>query len=71
MRAFVDRIENDVAVLLLGEDGSVVLNIPLSMLPDDIREGLYIDVAFAIDTESTNKAHDEVQSLLDSMPNEP
>lgn len=71
MKAFVDRIENDVAVLLMGEEASVVVNIPLLILPSDVSEGMYLDVVFSIDTESTCKAHEEIQSLLDSMADEP
>ena len=67
MKVFVDRIENGIAVLL-GEDATTV-DIPLSWLPFDVQEGVYLDIS--IDNESTRKAHDEVQSLLDSMPNNP
>jgi len=71
MKAFVDRIENDMAVLLLGEDGNVQVNVPLSWLPPDVSEGIYLDVTFTVDKDTTKRAKDDVQALLESMDNEP
>lgn len=71
MRAFVDRIEGEIATLLLGDDGSIAVSVPLEWLPDGLREGMCLGVDFAIDQESTKKAHKDVQALLDSLGNEP
>lgn len=71
MKVFVDRIEGDIAVLLLGDEGSVVANVPVSWLPKGIKEGLYLKAEFSIDQETTQRARAEIQSLIDSMGNEP
>ncbi|MHB1001858.1 MAG: DUF3006 family protein [Armatimonadota bacterium] len=39
MRAFVDRIEGDIAVLLLGDDESVRVDITKKWLSIDVRAG--------------------------------
>lgn len=62
LKAFVDRIENDMAVLLIGDNASVVVSVPLSWLPSDVSEGVFLDVLFTVDKKATKKAHDEVQS---------
>lgn len=71
LKVFIDRIEGDIAVLLLGDEGTIVVNIPVSWLPKGIKEGIYLQVEFRIDYDATNRARAEVQSLLDSIPNEP
>lgn len=71
MRAFVDRIEEGIATLLLGEDESVRVSVPVRWLPVGIREGTCLGIDFTIDRDSTEKAHDDVQSLLDGMENNP
>ena len=71
MRAFVDRIEVDTAVLLLGENESVTVNMPVAWLHVGVREGMCLRLDFSIDLEATEKGHEEVQSLLDSLGNEP
>jgi hypothetical protein len=71
MRAFVDRIEIDTAVLLLGKDESVTINVPVEWLPEGVREGMCLRLDFSIDDEATHRGHEEVQSLLDSRGNEP
>ena len=45
MRAVVDRIENETAVLLFGDEDSKV-DIPLKLLPAGTREGSFLQVSF-------------------------
>ena len=71
MKAFIDRIDDGIATLLLGEDESVAVSVPVSWLPPGVREGICLRMDFGIDQESTRKAHHDVQEMLDSMPNEP
>ena len=71
MRAFVDRIDEEVATLLLGEDESVTVSLPVAWLPGSAREGMVLQVDFQLDPAATGVAQAETQSLLDSLGNNP
>jgi hypothetical protein len=43
--AFVDRIEDDIAVLILSDE--IYLNIPRKELPDTVKEGDYLQIGRA------------------------
>lgn len=69
--AFVDRIEDDIAVLILSDE--IYLNIPRKELPDTVKEGDYLQVmfdaksgkatAFALDDEAATAAQVRVAEL--------
>lgn len=71
IKGFVDRIEGNTAVVLLGDDESVKVNIPVSWLPKGIKEGTVIKFDASVDEDATQAGKSRVQSLLDSMTNEP
>jgi len=71
IKGFVDRIEGTVAVVLLGDDESVKVSLPVSWLPKGIKEGTVINLGVSVDEDATKAGKSRVQSLLDSMPNEP
>ncbi len=71
IKGFVDRIEGPTAVVLLGEDESVIVNLPVAWLPKGVKEGTAIKLGVSVDEDATNAGKGRVQSLLDSMPNEP
>jgi hypothetical protein len=62
--AYIDRFEEDQAVLLLGEDMKQV-DFPRSYFPDDLHEGDYITIDIQFDKETTEKAEAEAQALLE------
>lgn len=59
---FLDRIEGDFGIVL-SSDGSA-MDIPLTMLPDGIREGVAITATYAVDEGETRDAHDRVAALM-------
>ncbi|EKU71824.1 DUF3006 domain-containing protein [Selenomonas sp. F0473] len=61
--AYVDRFEEEYAVLLLGESMKKV-NFPRAFLPDDIGEGDYIRISVARDAAATEAAAAEARALL-------
>jgi hypothetical protein len=71
MRAFVDRIQEGVATLLLGEDESVTIQLPAAWLSAGAEEGAVLRVDFRIDPKATEEGKHRVQSLLDSLPDQP
>ncbi len=49
---YIDRIEEDVAVILLN-DGDYQLNFPAELLPEDMGEGDYINLSLSQDEEKS------------------
>ena len=71
VRAFVDQINEGVATLLLGEDESVTAHVPVSWLPSGVKEGTVLRLGFEINEAATQEGKARVQSLLDSMGDQP
>ncbi len=65
--AFIDAIDEGVARLLLGDDGSVVVRVPVSWLPAGVKPGTVLQVTFTPDMKQTLIARDEVGKLLDEL----
>jgi hypothetical protein len=68
-KATLDRIEEEVAVLLLRDDEKVKINIPLFLLPEGSREGDILDINIAKDVQETENAKERVSSLLEKLKN--
>ena len=49
IRAFVDRIESNLAVILLCDDASVQFDLPVKHLPPGIRAGDHLLINFKLD----------------------
>lgn len=62
--AYIDRIEEGKAVLLLGDD-LVKVNLPQQFLPLTVHEGDYVKIEILPDEETTEAAEDEAISLLE------
>lgn len=61
--AYIDRFEEDKAVLLLGDDMKKC-NFPKSYLPEGLSEGDYIAIDIAYDKEATEAAEEEARELM-------
>jgi hypothetical protein len=67
MKAVIDRVEGELAVLLLGDKGEFKLNFPLSLLPDECREGDVLNISIERDPAATEQAKERVSSLMDKL----
>ena len=67
MKAVIDRVEGESAVLLLGDMGEFKLNLPLSLLPEGCREGDVLSISFARDPEATEQTRERVSGLMDKL----
>lgn len=67
MKATIDRIEGELAVLLMGEDGRVKVNMPLVLLPPGSREGDILTISIERDPEATRQAKDRVSGLMEKL----
>ena len=63
IKVFIDRIEGDLAVVVLYDDDSVKFNLPRKYLPEGISEGDYLQLTFAVDKAS----HDEEKQKIDDL----
>ena len=61
---YIDRVEEDVAVILLN-DGDYQLNFPAELLPEDMGEGDYINLSLSQDEEKKQAVLAEALSLMD------
>ncbi len=66
MRAVVDRMEGDTAVLLLGEE-EIQLDLPLKYLPDGVEESTILYLRFEIDHEETSRTLETMQKRIDRL----
>ncbi len=63
IQAFVDRIEGDKAVLLVGDEAEVVV-IPAKYLPEDAGEGSILTIEIKFDAEKTAKELENIKAII-------
>jgi hypothetical protein len=66
-RVFLDRIEDDIAVLYLDKEETFKIDLPLRFLPENIREGTTLRLTFEIDHKSNEATGKEVEDLRKSL----
>lgn len=64
--AMVDRLEGDMVVLLIGDEGYRIV-LPQSYLPEDAKEGSVLAVSVEVDTSATREAKERIQNLIDKL----
>jgi hypothetical protein len=68
MKATIDRIEGELAVLLVG-DGRIKVNMPLALLPEGCKEGDILNISIERDLEATRQARERVSILIEKLRN--
>ena len=63
----LDRIEEDIAVLLVRDEEIVKVNISFTLLPVESREGDILDITIARDVQETDAAKERVTGLLEKL----
>lgn len=63
LKIVIDRIEEDKAVLLIGETETRSVW-PRKYLPQGVTEGDHLEVSFRVDPEATRSAKQGVEDLL-------
>jgi hypothetical protein len=66
MKAVVDRIEEQIAIVLFGED-EIKVNIPLVLLPEGTREGSHLNITFELDPASEASKREKISALLEKL----
>jgi predicted RNA-binding protein (virulence factor B family) len=67
MKVVIDRIEGDLAVLLISDNEELSLNVPRAYLPKGVKEGDHLEVSFTIDKQSRAEAERRAKELLDKL----
>jgi hypothetical protein len=68
VHAAIDRIEdNEMAVLLLGDDGKTQLDVPVALLPEGVGDGDHLRITFSLDKASRDEAGGRVKKLQDKL----
>jgi hypothetical protein len=65
----LDRIEENIAVLLVREEEDVKINIPIFLLPEGTREGEILDITISRNKKETEEAKKRVSTLLEKLKN--
>ncbi len=66
MKAVIDRIENQIAVVLLGEE-EIQIDVPLSQLPEGVAEGTWMRLQFLIDEHTSREQYNRNKFLLERI----
>ena len=66
-RAFLDRIEGDKAVLLLGEEERSRVVLPRTFLPAEAEEGALLTIVIRYEAEETGEASKQVSELIEKL----
>lgn len=66
MKAVVDRFENDLAVILMGDEEQQII-VQKDMLPEGVKEGSWLKINFELDSEGEDNQRIKIQNLLDKL----
>ena len=67
MKVSIDRIEQEVAVLVVQDDPSGIIRVPVSLLPPGCREGDVLNMTLEADLLETAAAKERVGGLIDKL----
>lgn len=66
-KVVIDRIEGNLAVVVLYDDDSVKFNLPVKFLPEGTRGGDHFQMAFTEDKEGREATKRKVEDLLKEL----
>jgi hypothetical protein len=69
MKAIIDRIEGNLAVLIQQDDEAVRFKLPVSLLPSDCREGDVLTIGIERDPEGTKDAKKRLSGRIERLKN--
>jgi len=65
----LDRIEENIAVLLVRDEEKIKINIPLCLLPPESRGGDILDVTIFRNIKETEDSKERVSNLIEKLRN--
>ena len=70
IKVVIDRIEGDLAVVVLYDDDRVKFNLPVKYLPEGVRGGDHLRVSFDVDKKSHESEKSRIADLLKDLTKE-
>ncbi len=70
IKAVVDRIEENKAVVLLGEEEQEAVDFPKSFLPD-VKEGDILTFKIKVQSRKTKEAKEKVAAMIERLQRRP
>ena len=70
IKVVIDRIEGDLAVIVLYDDDRVKFNLPVRYLPERVRDGDHLRLSFDVDKRSRESEKMKVDDLLKDLTKE-
>lgn len=67
MKATLDRIEGNMAVLLIRDGEMIKLNVPLTLLPEGYEEGDILGITIERDVSATKDAKGRSKNLIEKL----
>jgi hypothetical protein len=67
MKVSIDRIEEGIAVLVMQDDLSVLIHLPVSLLPPGCKEGDILTLTLEADPGDTTAAKERVSGLIEKL----
>ena len=67
LKVVIDRIEDEVATLVLYDDDSVHFNLPTEYLPEGTKDGDHFQLIFKKDKESRDAEKKKAEDLLKEL----
>ena len=69
-KVVIDRVEGDLAVVVLYDDDRVKFNLPLQYLPEGVREGDHLQMSFVKDLSGRESERMRIDGLLKDLKKE-
>ena len=66
-KVILDRIEEGIAILLVRDEETIKINIPLVLLPSESWEGDILGIAITLDVQETEAVKERVSNLLEKL----
>ncbi len=70
MNAVIDRIVNNIGVLLIGDE-ELKVDFPLKLLPKGSKEGSWLKITVEIDQTGAANQTEKIEGMLDKLKNKP
>ncbi len=67
MRATLDRIEGEIAVVLVGDEEDIKLDIPVSIMPEGSKEGDVLEITIRRDENATAEAKSRSAAIIERL----
>lgn len=67
IKGFVDRIEGKIAVLYLGKNEDIKIDLPIKLLPKEIKEGTHLNITIDIDKDLDKETSQSIEDIRKQM----